>query len=275
MGSIYKGSTKVNKLYVGSKAIQKVYKGSTLIWSAGEQTYIVYKGKNPWVRSNWMELTESTAYNSNYGYIVMPYTYDGDEKATVFPLEAFTTSKRYTISRFRYNCARQFWNAIDDCLYSGYETDIVKELDLNDPEKTAYELYYIIKANTASYNQEYFCSDPIDYIGCDNFLESITPIGTTLLYARLPNIFVIYQMWQRRKILYHFLYEVCKSICYTLWIGYYESENYIENWYMYLDDLLKETEFTNVGVDMGYEAADGEGNPDVVVPFYQMSLQTS
>ena len=34
MGSIYKGSTKVNKLYVGSKAIQKVYKGSTLIWSA-------------------------------------------------------------------------------------------------------------------------------------------------------------------------------------------------------------------------------------------------
>ena len=35
MGSIYKGSTKVNKLYVGSKAIQKVYKGSTLIWSGG------------------------------------------------------------------------------------------------------------------------------------------------------------------------------------------------------------------------------------------------
>lgn len=33
MGSIYKGSTKVNKLYVGSKAVQKVYKGSTLIWS--------------------------------------------------------------------------------------------------------------------------------------------------------------------------------------------------------------------------------------------------
>lgn len=274
MGSIYKGSTKVNKLYFGNKAIQKVYKGSTLIWSAGEKTYVVYKGKNPWVKSNWMELTESTAYNSNYGYVVMPYMYEGDEYATVFPLEAFTANKEYTISRFNAGVApRLFWNAIDDCAYSGDMLDIVKELDLNDPEKTLYELQYLIEENTDYLsNQKYFDSYSDDYIGCDKFLDNLTPIGTNMLYATLPNIFVIYQMWQRREVLYHFLYEVYDSRCESMWIGYYVSEDSWDNWYIYLNYVLKETEFANVGTRVDYEATDGDGNRRAVVPFYQMSI---
>lgn len=275
MGSIYKGSTKVNKLYFGSKAIQKVYKGSTLIWSAGEQTYIVYKGKNPWVKSNWIELTESTTKNTNYGYVVMPYTYDDDEYATVFPIEAFIANNTYKLSRFDHGYAREFWYRMSDCLYSGYPLDIVKTLDLNEPEEPIYDLYTMKISNTNSAYQKYWYSDCIDYIGYDNFLDSIRPPGTTSLYDVLPNIFMIYQMWQRRKVLYHFLYEVYASKVELMWIGYYRSEDSWDNLIMYLGDVLRETEFTNVGAQVDWGYADGDGDYNTVIPFYQRDVQTS
>ena len=273
MGSIHKGSTKVNKLYVGSKAVQKVYKGSTLIWSAGEQTYIVYKGKNPWVRSNWMELTESTAYNSNYGYIVMPYTYDGDEKATVFPLEAFTTSDNgYRISRFNVNNPLTFWDevGIPDCVHTGSGYTLVKTLDLDFPEDPEFVLKYVIDVNTATNFQKYFEENCEIHIGCNNFLESVTPIGANLSYARLPNIFMIYQMWQRRAILYRFLYKTCSCDRYELWLGYYYSNSTFDCFWADLTEILRTTEgFDKVGKYIYTDPSDGDGYDYPVIPFYQ------
>ena len=137
------------------------------------------------------------------------------------------------------------------------------------PENPEFLLENVIGVNTATYCQKYFEENCEIHIGCNNFFKSVTPIGITLSYAKLPNIFMIYQMWQRRAILYRFLYKTCSSKHLEIWLGYYYSNSNFNCFWVDMIEILTTEGFDKVGEYIYTDPSDGDGYDYPVIPFYQ------